>query len=322
MVRRTAPVNRVMSAREWAMLLTLSLLWGSSFFFAGIAVTELPPLTIVVLRVGIAALILNTALPLMGLSMPSDGRIWGAFLVMGMLNNIIPFCLIVWSQTQIASGLAAILNAATPLLTVLVAHLFTEDEKMTGNRLAGVLVGLFGVALMIGPAALAGLGKNVVAQLAVVLAALSYAFAAVYGRRFARMGIAPIVTATGQVTAAAAALLPIALLVERPWELPLPGWPVCGAVLGQAVFSTALAYILYFRILATAGATNLLLVTFLMPVSAIVLGTAVLGERLNLQHFIGMALIGAGLAAIDGRLPALLRGRPARNPKPAAPPVK
>jgi drug/metabolite transporter (DMT)-like permease len=309
MVQRTAPVNRVMSAREWAMLLTLSVLWGSSFFFAGVAVTGLPPLTIVVLRVGIAALILNTVLPLMGLGMPGDGKSWRAFLVMGMLNNIVPFCLIVWSQTRIASGLAAILNAATPLLTVLVAHLFTEDEKMTGNRLAGVLVGLSGVALMIGPAALAGLGKNVVAQLAVVLAALSYAFAAVYGRRFARMGIAPIVTATGQVTAATLALLPIALLVERPWELPLPGWPVGGAVLGQAVFSTALAYILYFRILAAAGATNLLLVTFLMPVSAIVLGTAVLGERLNLQHFIGMALIGAGLAAIDGRLLTLMRRR-------------
>jgi drug/metabolite transporter (DMT)-like permease len=312
-------VNRTMSSGEWAMLLALSVLWGSSFFFAGIAVTALPPLTIVVLRVGIAAVILNVAIRLMGLKMPGDAKSWATFLIMGMLNNVIPFCLIVWSQTQIASGLAAILNAATPLLTVIVAHIFTDDEKMTGNRLIGVLTGLLGVALMIGPSALGGLGKNVVAQLAVVAAALSYAFAGIYGRRFVRMGIAPVVTATGQVTAATVALLPVALLIEQPWGLPYPGWAVCGAVLGQAVFSTALAYILYFRILATAGATNLLLVTFLMPVSAIVLGIAVLGERLSLRHFIGMALIGAGLAAIDGRLLMLLRGRAARDLKPAAP---
>ena len=299
-----------MGAGEWAMLLTLSVLWGSSFFFAGIAVTGLPPLTIVVLRVGIAALILNIVVGLMRLRMPGDWRSWAAFLVMGLLNNVIPFCLIVWSQTHIASGLAAILNAATPLLTVIVAHFLTDDEKMTGSRLAGVLIGLFGVAVMIGPAALGGLGKNVAAQLAVIVAALSYAFAAIYGRRFVRMGNAPIVTATGQITAAALALLPVALLIEHPWGLPLPSPAVQGAVIGQAVLSTTLAYILYFRILATAGATNLLLVTFLMPAVAILLGTAVLGERLGVEQIVGMMLIGAGLAAIDGRLLALpWRGR-------------
>jgi drug/metabolite transporter (DMT)-like permease len=294
-----------MDAGEWAMLLTLSVLWGSSFFFAGIAVTGLPPLTIVVLRVGIAALILNVVIRLMGLRMPGDRRSWAAFLVMGLLNNVIPFCLIVWSQTHIASGLAGILNAATPLLTVIVAHFFTDDEKMTGGRLAGVLIGLCGVVAMIGPAALSGLGRDVTAQLAVILAALSYAFAAIYGRRFARMGIAPIVTATGQVTAATLALLPVALFVEHPWALPLPSLAVQGAVIGQAVLSTALAYILYFRILASAGATNLLLVTFLMPAVAILLGTGLLGERLGAEQIFGMALIGAGLAAIDGRLLAL-----------------
>jgi drug/metabolite transporter (DMT)-like permease len=291
-----------MSTAEWTMLLALSLLWGSSFFFAGIAVTALPPLTIVALRVGIAALILNIVIRLMGRRLPGDCKSWAAFLVMGMLNNVIPFCLIVWSQTHIASGLAAILNASTPLLTVIVAHVFTKDEKMTGNRLAGVLIGLLGVVVMIGPAALDGLGQNVTAQLAVVVAALSYAFAAIYGRRFRRMGVAPIITATGQVTAATFALLPFALLIEHPWALPMPGLAVQGAVIGQAVLSTALAYILYFRILATAGATNLLLVTFLMPAVAIGLGTAMLGERVGLEQVLGMALIGAGLVAIDGRL--------------------
>lgn len=302
-------INRPMNTGEWAMLLALAVLWGSSFFFAGVAVTALPPLTIVVSRVGIAALILNIAIRPMGIRMPQDSRTWRAFFVMGLLNNVIPFSLIVWGQTHIGSGLAAILNAATPLLTVIVAHILTEDEKMTGNRLAGVLVGFLGVVAMIGPAALTGLGTDVLAQLAVVGATLSYAFAGIYGRRFQRMGIAPIATATGQVTAATLALLPVALLVERPWELATPSWPVCGAVLGQAFFSTALAYILYFRILATAGATNLLLVTFVMPIVAIVLGTAVLGESLGLLQYLGMTLIGAGLAAIDGRLLALPRRR-------------
>jgi drug/metabolite transporter (DMT)-like permease len=311
------PVNHTMKAGEWVMLLTLSVLWGGSFFFVGVAVTALPPLTIVVLRVGIAAVILNLAVRVMGVEMPVNRKTWAAFFNMGMLNNVIPFCLIAWSQTHIASGLAAILNATTPLLTVVVAHELTDDEKMTGNRLVGVLVGLAGVVIMIGPAALHGFGTDVVAQLAVVAAALCYAFAGIYGRRFWRMGIAPIATATGQVSAAAVALLPAVLWFDRPWELAPPGWAVCGAVLTMAIFSTALGYVLYFRILATAGATNLLLVTFLIPVSAIIAGTAVLGEQLALRHFLGMALIGAGLAAIDGRLLALARRRrTAAEPRP------
>jgi drug/metabolite transporter (DMT)-like permease len=300
-------VNRTMTAGEWVMLLALALLWGLSFPFASIAVTALPPLTIVTLRVGIAALMLNALLQLMRLAVPTDAKTWGAFLVMGLLNNVVPFSLIVWSQTHIPGGLASILNATTPLLTALVAHACTDDEKLTGNRLAGVLIGFCGVAVMIGPAALRGLGSDVVAQLAVIAAALSYALAGIYGRRFRRMGIAPVVAAAGQVTAAALMLLPIALLVERPWTLPMPGFVVCGAVLGQAVFSTTLAYILYFRILATAGATNLLLVTFLMPIVAAGLGTLALGERLGPGQWLGLALISAGLAAIDGRAFSPLR---------------
>lgn len=297
-----APVNRTMSATESAMLLALSILWGGSFFFTGIALQALPPVTLVVLRVGLAALILNLSLPLAGLRPPREVRVWAAFLAMGLLNNVVPFCLIVWGQTQIASGLAAILNATTPLFAVAVAHLLTADERMTGNRLAGVLVGFVGVAVMIGPVVLAGLGANVLAQLAVLVAALSYAVAGVFGRRFRAMGVAPMATAAGQVTASTLLLLPVAIIVDRPWTLPVPGLPVWGAVLGIAALSTALAYVLYFRILATAGATNLSLVTFLIPISAIMLGTLVLGEHLDPRHYLGMALVGCGLAAIDGRL--------------------
>jgi drug/metabolite transporter (DMT)-like permease len=296
------PFNRAMTSREWAMLLALSLLWGGSFFFAGVALETLPPFTIVLLRVSLAAVILNAVVVVLGMRMPCERRVWAAFFTMGLLNNAAPFCLIVWGQTHIASGLAAILNATTPLWTVIVAHVLTTDERITRKRLAGVVFGFAGVAAMIGPDAADGLGAHVVAEFAVLLAAISYAFAGVYGRRFARMGVQPILTATGQVTASTLVLAPIALIADRPWTLAAPGPAVWGAVVGLAALSTALAYVLYFRILATAGATNLLLVTFLIPVSAILLGALVLGERLDPRHFVGMGLIGLGLAAIDGRL--------------------
>ncbi len=305
---------KVMGAREWGMLIMLSLLWGGSFFFIGIAVKALPPFTIVALRVSLAAVALLVFLRLAGLSMPRDPRVWLAFFGMGLLNNLIPFSLIVWGQTHIASGLASILNATTPLFGVIVAHLLTDDEKLTVNRFAGVVVGFLGVAMMIGPAALSGLGSNLVAQLAVLGAALSYSLAGVFARRFKRMGVAPIVTATGQVSAASIMLVPLSLLVDHPWTLTMPGLDVWAAIVGIALVSTALAYVLFFRILETAGVTNLMLVTFLIPVSAILLGAMFLGETLEPKHFLGMTLIAAGLAAIDGRLLRLF-SRPAADPK-------
>jgi drug/metabolite transporter (DMT)-like permease len=296
-------VNRRMDRSEWLALLLLSVLWGGSFFFAGVQVRALPPFTIVFLRVGLAAIILNALVRAIGKRMPADrSSAWRAFFGMGLLNNAVPFCLVVWGQTHIASGLAAILNATTPISTVVVAHLLTNDEKMTGNRLIGVLVGFLGVVVLIGSDSLQGLGANVLAQVAVLAAAVSYAFAGVYGRRFRRMGIEPILTATGQVTASAILLFPIAMIVDAPWTLAMPPLPVWEAVVGSAVFSTALGYVLYFRILATAGATNLLLVTFLIPISAIVMGSYGLSEHLEARQFVGLAFIGAGLAAIDGRL--------------------
>jgi drug/metabolite transporter (DMT)-like permease len=302
-----AAVNRTMNPVEWIMLVSLAVLWGGSFFFTGVAIKELPPLTIVVVRVGLAAIILNAVIRAMGSRMPTDGRVWAAFFGMGLLNNVIPFTLIAWGQTHIASGLASILNATTPLWTVMVAHVLSKDEKMTGNRLLGVVVGLLGVVMMIGPEVLTTLGSNTVAQLAVLAAALSYAFAGVFGRRFKQMGVAPMLTATGQVTASTAMLIPVAFVVDQPWHLAMPSPHAWGALIGLAAASTALAYVLYFSILAAAGAVNLLLVTFLIPVSAIILGSAALGENLDPKHFLGMLLIGLGLAAIDGRLLKLFK---------------
>jgi drug/metabolite transporter (DMT)-like permease len=296
-----AAANRPMSALEWGLLVTLSVLWGGSFFFVAIAVNDLPPLTIVVARIAIAALALHGLLWLLGHKLPRDARAWVAFFGMGLLNNVVPFTLIVWGQTHIASGLAAILNATTPLFTLIVAHLATRDEKMSRGGVAGVVVGFAGVGIMVGGTALRSLGTDVIAQFAILAAALSYAFAAVFGRRFATMGIAPVATATGQLTASAIVLLPVMVLLDHPWTLPMPSYSTIAALAGLALVSTAIAYIIYFRILQTAGATNLLLVTFLIPVSAILLGTLVLGETLLPKHVMGMALIGVGLAAIDGR---------------------
>jgi drug/metabolite transporter (DMT)-like permease len=309
-------INRTMTPTEWLMLLGLASIWGGSFFFTGVALREIPPSTLVLLRVGLAALILNLLLPVLGHRLPSDRRIWRDLLVMGVLNNAAPFCLIVWGQTHIASGLAAVLNATTPLATVLVANLVTSDERLTLNRLVGVLIGMAGVVVMIGPAVLHGLGATALAQLAILGAAVSYACAGVFGRRFGAMGLTPIVTATGQVTGSALLLLPVALLADHPWTMSVPGVATMAAVLALAALSTALAYVLYFRILASAGATNLLLVTFLVPITAILLGSVVLGERLDAHQIMGMALIGLSLAAIDGRPLSRIRAlsRAARSP--------
>jgi drug/metabolite transporter (DMT)-like permease len=290
-----------MGLKDWALLIVLSLLWGGSFFFVEVALAALPPFTLVLLRVGLAAIALHVFLRIGGLGMPAGRHVWVAFLGMGILNNAVPFTLLVWGQTQISSSLASILNATTPLFTVLVAHVATRDERITGGRLAGVAIGFAGVVAMIGPDALAGLGDDLLAQAACLGAALSYAFAGVFGRRFARLGVKPLQTAAGQVTASSLLLLPLVLIVDRPWSLPMPGLETWAAIVALALLSTALAYILYFKILSASGATNLLLVTLLIPVTAILLGVMILGERLAPEHFAGMALIALGLAAIDGR---------------------
>jgi drug/metabolite transporter (DMT)-like permease len=288
------------------MLLGLSVLWGGSFFFVALAVRELPPLTVVLGRTGIAAVALLAFARASGESLPRQPGVWGSFLVMGALNGLIPYTLIVWGQTQIDSGVAAILNGTTPLFSVLLVPALTGEERLTSARLAGVLLGVAGLAVMIGVEALRGLGLGVLGQYAVIGAALSYACAAIYGRRF--RFLPPRVAATGQVTATALLVLPLALVVDQPWLLS-PGAVTWAALLGLALLSTALAYVLYFRILAAAGATNLLLVTLLIPVSALLLGVLVLGERPPWSAFAGMALIFTGIAAVDGRVPAALGRR-------------
>lgn len=259
---------RTMGRLEWLQLLALSLLWGGSFLFNGLAVREVPPVTIVFLRVALAAAVLNLVLVFRGRPLSLEKRAWKDFFGMGLLNNALPFLLIVWGQTHIASGLAAILNSSAPLFTILLAHKLTRDEKATGHRLAGVVIGILGVCLVVGPALFPRLDGHLGAQLAVLAAAFSYACAGLFGRRFSRRGVAPVVSATGQVTAASLIMLPFWLAGDRPWQLVPPGAVGWLALLGLALGSTVLAYLLYFRLLATAGASNLLLVTLLIPQSA------------------------------------------------------
>ena len=297
----TGAIDMQMGRAEWAQLLFLSLIWGASFFLIAIAVTGLPVVTIVTLRVGIAAAVLWLVVALTGRALPREPGIWGAFLVMGLLNNVLPFGLIVWGQTAIPSGLASILNATTPLWTVIVSSALLSDEAATPAKVAGVVLGLAGVAVMIGLDTLSGLGHAILPQLAILGAALSYAFAGTFGRRFRRMGVDPITTSAGMVSGSTLILLPVMLAVDG-WpapDVPLPVW-LSVATLG--ILCTGLAYVLYFRILARAGATNLSLVTFLVPVSAILLGWLFLNETLGPAHLLGVGMIAAGLALIDGRL--------------------
>jgi drug/metabolite transporter (DMT)-like permease len=287
-----------MTRREWALLAVLAILWGISFFFSKVALGELPPFTLVLGRFGIAALALLLAARLSGQRIPRSPRVWAGFFVLGALNSFIPFGLIAWGQVQLTSGLASILNATTPLFTALVAHAW-GDERLTSNRVAGVLVGLAGVCVLIGPGVLGHLGAHTLAELAILGAAVSYAFAGTYGRRFRTLP--PVVAVAGMMTTATLIALPVALVVDRPWTLGA-GARTWGALLGLALLSTALGFVIYFRVLATAGATNVMLVTLLMPIVALLLGWLLLGEAVTATALAGMALVFAGLLAIDGRL--------------------
>jgi drug/metabolite transporter (DMT)-like permease len=299
-----------MDGVSWGLLGLLSLLWGGSFFFYKILVGALPPFTVVFGRVGLAALALNLVLIIRRDPMPVSPRLWGGFLVLGVFNCAMPFCCFAWSELRLTSGMAAILNATTPIFAVLVASVLPTGERMTLPRAAAVGFGFLGVVVLVGHDALAastGGFQRLPSELACLGAAVSYAWAGFYGRRFG--GVAPIKIATGQITTAALVMAPLSLGFDHPWTLPAPSLSVWAALAGIALISTAAAYMLFFRILQRVGASNLLLVTFLVPISALTLGALALGERLAPSAFAGMALIGLSLITIDGRPLAWLKGR-------------
>jgi len=288
-----------MNARLWTLLVALSVVWGGSFFFVEIALAAFEPLTIVFGRVSLAAVALLIFVYASGERMPMNVKAWGGFLLMGVLNNVIPFTLIVWGQTRIDSGLASILNATTPLFTIVLAHFLTTDERMTMAKTIGIVLGITGVAVLIGPGALADLGGQVLGKLAILGAALSYGFAAIFGRRLSRYPTS--VAATGMLIGSTVMMAPLMFAFEHPLQAA-PDAYALSAIIAIALFSTAAAYLMYFHILAWAGATNLALVTFLIPPTALGLGVVFLDEALTVNALAGLTLIGLGLAAVDGRL--------------------
>ena len=285
-----------MNRREWALLLILATLWGGSFFFLKILASELPTLTIVWARLAVSALVLNLWIYSRGDRMPSTMEFWAPIGVMSLFNNLIPFILITFAESRITSGLASILNASTPLFTVLFAHWFTSDERATAAKAIGVVGGFLGVALLIGET----FGGDIVGESASLVAAISYAGSGLFARRFRT--VQPIKLATGQVTIGALMLLPFAALIDRPWTMASPSPEAWSAILGLSLLSTVIAYEIFFRLLASAGATNVLLVTFLSPIAAVILGAAFLGESIVARQFAALALIAGGILLIDGRL--------------------
>jgi len=291
--------SHVMGLKEWLLIFLLSVIWGASFFFVEVAVKTMPPFTIVMYRVGFAAVILLGVVRFTGRRLPSSLKVWMGLLGLGALNNVIPFSLITWGQTVIDSSLASILNAFAPVFSVILAHFLTKEEPLTPNRVIGVVFGWLGVAVLIGVDSVKGAGLQVAGQAAVLGASFLYACAAIFARRFKSLD--PVVVAAGMLTGSTLMMVPIALVLENPWTLE-PTLLTWGALLGLSAISTALAYIIYFYVLAKAGATNILLVTFLIPISAIFLGVVVLGESPGWNAFAGMIMIFIGLSAIDGRI--------------------
>jgi drug/metabolite transporter (DMT)-like permease len=298
-----------MSARAWGYLVFLSVLWGVSFLFNRLAVLDIPPVTVVFLRLFVAAIVLGGVLAASRQKLPTGTIVWRDYAVMAVLNNVLPFILIVWAQKHIDAGLASILNALTPIFSVVFSHVLTTDDKATPNKIAGVLIGLLGVAILVGIEALGSAGNHLLPELAMVLATALYGLSSVWSRRF--RGRPPVTTTTCVSIAASVLLLPASLVVDAPWTLPMPGWPAILSVLGSAILSTALAYLVFYRLITIAGGPNTMLVTLLIPVSAIATAALFLGEHLQWHQAAGMTVIALGLVAIDGRALAWLRTRPA-----------
>lgn len=289
-----------LSSRAWGELFLLGAIWGASFLSIRIALDEIPFLTSVAHRVTWAAILLWLVVLLMGLPLPRSPRIWGAFLVMGLLNNVIPFGLMAWGQLYIESGLTSIFNAATAIFGVLMAALFFADESLTRRKLLGVLIGFAGVVTAKGWDSLASFDIQSAAQLAVLAGCLSYALASVWARKNLS-GLAPQIAAAGMLTGSTIIILPLAWMIDGPISLNLQTDTML-AIAYYSLIATAGAYLLYYRVLAMAGSGNLMLCTLIIVPFAIVLGAVFRGEALTLNAYAGFALLALGLAILDGRL--------------------
>lgn len=297
---------KTMDGQDWGLLILLSVLWGGAYFFAGVAVRELPPLTVVLARVFLAVVALLPLFWYFGHSLPKSFSDWRPFIGMGLLNNVLPFGLIFIGQTQITVGLSSIINAMTPLFTVIVMASF-QQERLTVNRIIGVLLGVVGVAVLRGIEGPVDASQTLGIALC-LLGALSYGFAALWGRKYL-VGVAPLKSATCQLMCSTMIMIVVVSLLDQPWKLDAPSLNTVWSVVALAVFGTAMAYIVFFKILVRAGPSNVMLVTLLIPITALILGNVFLGEAIQSKEIIGALIIATGLLFIDGRLINRLLGK-------------
>ena len=282
-------------------LLPPAFLWGIAFLFVKVAVQSIPPLTLVVTRVGLAAVILYLILRAQGRNLPRFGKIWLHFAAVGLLYNATPYTLMAWGQQYIDSALAAMFIGATPLITMVLAHLFTSDDHFTPAKAAGVTLGFAGLAALLGPALVDGVQATTWGLLAALVAAFSYGAAIVYAKQTLQ-GLPPLVGPAAQLTMATVFLAPLALFLERPFALPLPSWSALGSLMMLAVFSTALAFYIYYRAMERVSASTISMVAYLVPVVATIAGVVVLGEQLSWNVYLGFALIMGGILTSNGVL--------------------
>lgn len=288
-----------MSLQIFAWILLLAALWGPSFLFIKVAVVDIPPLTLVVGRVGIAAILLYFVLRLQGRNLPKLGRAWKHFAVMALFQNALPFALFNWGEQHIDSALAAILNGSTPLFTILLAHLFIEDDRLNLDKLLGVMVGFVGLLLLIGPSLFEGFQVTTWGLIGVTFASVSYGIAIVYSRLHLR-GLPPLVAPTAQLSLATLYMLPLSLLIEQPYNLPVPSWAALGSLLALAVFGTALAFVIYYYVIERTSASNISMVTYLVPMFGVALGVMILNEQLGWNAYAGCAFILLGVMVVNG----------------------
>lgn len=301
--------NRPMNTREWTLLFAVAIFWGSAFFFVAVAVKELPPLTLGAIRLMLGGSLLTAILYATGGRLPTQPHVLRWYFVVALVNSLAPIYLLSWGQQYIGAGLTAILNGAVPLVTLFVAHILTREEKLTGAKLLGTLVGLAGIVVMVGLDALKGLDRTLMAQLAAILATILFGFGTVFGRRFRALGVQPLAATAGTLLTSGLMFLPLALVFDRPWTLTAPGSAAIASALAAGLFSTAAAHFMFFRLLSTAGATNASLVTLISVPTAILLGALVLGEVLEWRHLSGIIAVMIGLAIVDGRPLKWMRAR-------------
>lgn len=307
-----------MRLKNFLWLFVLASLWGPSFLFIKIAVQEIPPLTMVVGRVGIAALMLLVILRMQGCSLPKFGSVWKHFAVMGFVHNALPFALFNWGEQYIDSALAAISNGATPLFTLILAHIFINDDRLTLSKFLGVVIGFGGLILLITPSLVGGLEATSWGLIAVIVASISYGVAIVYSRINLR-GLPPLVAPTAQLTLATIYMIPLALVIERPYTLPMPSLAAAGSLFVLAAFGTALAFVIYYRLIEQANASFVSMVTYLIPVFGVVLGVAVLNEQLTWNAYAGCALILVGVMIVNGVFQSLPWRQPRQTDAPIQP---